>query len=762
MFAAAAAVVLWAGVAWAVSPVTVEHATEADFANGTTDSAVVTSEGQVQLGRELSVLVTSPQAPAVVSALAADGKTLYIASGSDNAIYRYADGKCAKFASPDGTLVSSLLWTGKELIAGTSGAKGAGVYSIDDKGVAKALWTDADVQYVWAVLRDEAGTLYAATGPKARVYAIEGGKGQMLYEAAPEQAKNILCLARGEDGTLYAGTDVNGLVVQIDPKKKTSRVLLDTNEKEVAAIVTDGKGGLYAATSDAAKTASEGTTGTGSGLPPGGAKTTMPATTPTEPAKTAATRKAATTSSPSSNKVNDTIAGDDDNNPAATSPAVRPTPSPSPRATSPGAPPTAPTMDGPGNAVYHIDADGLARAIFRRPVSIYTMVRVDGALILGTGNNGQIFRVSIKDDNEVITLADAEPSQVTALAMGGDGQVYFGTANKGSVGAIAASFAKAGTFTSKAIDAQQIARWGTARLWALTPKGASVTVSTRTGNVTEPNDKTWSEWSAPVEAKDEFIKITSPAGRFLQYRLALKSDGTATPAAGDVRLVYQVGNLAPEIAQVVVAEPSGPQGGPAGPTPGGPAAAAGATRTIVIQASDANSDTLTYTIEYREVGTDNWIKIADKLDKPMYAWDTQTVGDGSYELRITASDAGANPPATALVATKITKPVHIDNTAPEVKELAARVEQGKEGEAAAVVLTGQAADGGRIDAIAYSLDSATEWVTVLPEDGICDSNSEKFTVRVKDVKPGKHRLTVRATDAAGNTGYKSVTVNVGK
>jgi hypothetical protein len=51
---------------------------------------------------------------------------------------------------------------------------------------------------------------------------------------------------------------------------------------------------------------------------------------------------------------------------------------------------------------------------------------------------------------------------------------------------------------------------------------------------------------------------------------------------------------------------------------------------------------------------------------------------------------------------------------------------------------------------------------ILPEGGICDSDKEKFSFDLKDVKPGTHRLSVKVVDAFGNTGFGTITVNVAK
>ena len=745
------AVLLGAGGLLAVTPVSVEHGSEGDFLGGEFSATALTSAGEIRLGREVTVLARSGQAPAVVSALAVADKTIYLASGGDNQIYKVQGTKSDKFAAPGGTMVNSLLWTGKDLLAGCGGEEGAGLYRVDGQGKSALLFSDESVQYIWAIVADGQGKLFLATGPKARIYAVDAasGKGELLYEIGDNLAKNILCLVRdGTTGRLYAGTDENGLVLEVDPAAKAGRVILDAPEKEISAVALDGKGGVFAATSDAAKASSEGAS-EGSDVTTQPAPTTAPpatgpATLPSDEPAPVPTSKAATTDL------------------AVTPSTALPTPA-VPSMGSGGEGDGGGALDGPGNAVYHVAADGLARTLMRRGVSIHAMIRIDGQLLLGTGNSGQLLAVST-DGQDVTLLADTEGSQITALAAGGDGSVYFGTSNKGSLIQLGKSHAKEGTFTSKALDAGQIAKWGTLRISARTPEGAAVSVATRTGNLAQPNDKTWSPWSAQQPVTEGFLRIASPAGRFLQYRLTLKSAGGATPAATDVRLVYQVGNLAPEIASVtVVPMPAGSEsmgGDMPTPSPAGGAAptlpqptAPQSARGIAVAASDANGDQTAVTIEYREVGGENWIKIADKSDKPGMVWDTRTVADGSYQLRVTVSDSLANPLESALSATKVTKPVVVDNTPPSVKDLTGRFENG------VAVVTATAGDAAsRIGAIHYSVDSATEWTAVLPADGICDSDSEKVSATLKALKPGPHRITLRVTDALGNTAFKSVTV----
>jgi len=802
-----------AATALAVKPAVWTQTAEAQFAKGKLSGTVTTSLGEVRLGRKVTVLLPAEAAPAVVSAVAAAGKTLYAAAGNEAVIYRLSADKPAKeaqkFAELPGAMVCCLVWTGRDLLAGTGGEK-AGIYRVDKAGKVQPLWTDAAVKYVWALAGGDDGTWYAATGPEGKVYAVDkGGKGRVVYHA-DKLARNILCLA-AEAGKLYAGTDEDGLVIEIDPKAGKGRVLFDAPEKEIAAIAVTEAGEVLAATSDASRASADGAAapeGDRKGKaemprppttrPASAAPATRPARTP-EAGKAPATRPAgqAGRDSPpagggavsADGQAKAPAAGDNagamsaggeqlrkidelialaearrrsrgsSSLPAVGAPAGAPAaapprvvrvvrvPSAPAEAAAPSGGPAGP--GGPGNAVYRIRPDGLVETVFRRPVTILAMLREGRRLLLGTGNGGGLYEVAI-DGDEVAMLADTDAKQVTALAAGDDGAVLFATANKGAVARLEKDLAAGGTFESDVLDARQPARWGTIQASAAVA-GGKVTVATRSGNVAEPDEKTWSSWSKEMPLDGGFLSVGSPAGRFLQYRLTFRAGGDVSPAVRAVRVIYQVGNLAPEVASVAVA--ASPKGLERGGSPAEQATASLAWRIIQIKASDENGDALRCTVAFRELGADKWVVITDKLTVPVFAWDTRTVGDGTYELRVTASDEPSNPPSAALSASRISDPVVVDNTSPTVPDLQAR-------QAGAVVkVTGRAADAGsRVVSIQYAVDSQDDWTEVLPADGICDSDSEKFSFEVKDLKAGPHRIAVRVADEFNNVGYAAVAV----
>ena len=175
-----------------VIPATWSHTTEAHFAKGKFESAVVDARGDISLARKSEIRFGSQDAPPVISALAVRGRTIYAGAGNEPVIYSVEGKKFRKFATLPGTTITSLIVRGRELLAGVGG-DAAGIYSIDNKGKFKKLWTDKDVKYVWAIHPIRDGKLYAATGPKGRVYLIDSTQAALGHTRSCLQLSKGLC-----------------------------------------------------------------------------------------------------------------------------------------------------------------------------------------------------------------------------------------------------------------------------------------------------------------------------------------------------------------------------------------------------------------------------------------------------------------------------------------------------------------------------------------------------------------------------------------
>lgn len=765
------AVLLSAGtLARGVQPGEWQHHSEADFQPARREGTVIDSHGDVLLARQVKVLLASEDAPGVISAVAQRDEAVFAASGVDGRVFRISPrGEVEVFTTLPGGVVTCMTFHGKVLLVGTGGEQ-AGLYRIDGDGKVEAVFTHEDVTYVWDIAVVDGGkTTYLATGPKARVYDVDPqGKAQVVLDAGT-LVKNMLCLAFDGQATLFVGTDEKGLVFSYDRTTGEGRVILDAAENEIASLLPDGEGGLYVATSDAAKAKGEAVTGGKTGraddtpdvLEP--AEAVEPEPTP-DPVPEADTEPDASEAGDEADDVVPPVPADNGEAPAdGEASDVQPeTPKPQPAQndaaksadngqtqsdSGKAAPAPAPVGNGKGNAVYHIDPAGYVQTVFRQPVIIHNMIAHGNRLVLATGNDGRVYYVTT-DGTLRGELVDTQARQITCLLATPEGGVLFGTANAGSVGRIAPQFVREGTLVSEPLDAGQIARWGTLRLRGQAPDGTTLSIATRSGNLAAATDTTWSDWSQDQPLSDDFVQIGSPAARFLQYRITMTSVGQASASLGSVQMIYQVGNLPPAVTALEI------EASDKGSTP----KQSGETlryRHVKITAVDANKDKLTFRIAYRRIGRDVWVEIAEDLNEPKFAWDTRAVADGRYELRVTASDQSSNVAPQARTGSRISEPFTVDNTPPAIQDLDLAVKAG------VVTVTGKAVDAtSRIKALAYSVDSAETWHVVLPVDGICDSTSESVRFEIKDLDAGPHEVSVRAVDVYDNTVYASQQVSI--
>ena len=119
---------------------------------------------------------------------------------------------------------------------------------------------------------------------------------------------------------------------------------------------------------------------------------------------------------------------------------------------------------------------------------------------------------------------------------------------------------------------------------------------------------------------------------------------------------------------------------------------------------------------------------------PIVVWDTTSVPDGTYVVKVAASDAPSNSPGTALVGEIESVTFDIDNTPPHDRDAAARPSPARGRSVTFVVRDEQSA----VQRVEYSLD-ASRWRVVYPKDGIPDSRREEFEVVLDEAEAGPQR-----------------------
>jgi hypothetical protein len=790
------------------------HQNEADFKAGTLHNVVVTNLGDVKLSRAVQTIQDQNPDVTTVNALAeAPDGTIYAGTGPKGVLLAVKNDKVTTAATLDNTVnILCLICDDKGvLLIGTGGDKGR-VLRIDKPGdKPKEIFTADDVQYVWAMQRTPDGNIYAATGPNGQVFQINpDGSHSELYKSSED---NITAMLSDGRDMLYLGTDPDGYVVRVNRKTKESFILYNAAESEITALAMDDQGNMYAASGEAGdrqqqqppeqenkqklgrpegENSSSPIPSNPSPAPPKPPPLPNPGPNEPKPIPKKTSLRFDLSNRPlmmSDQPRLDQPGGDqpgggggdqpnggggDNGNGSENGQNAAPNQQTGPKPPVP--PPNANPQRPEGNAVYKIDREGFVTEIFRDNVVIYSMIAQGNLLLVGTGGEGNIYQVKPQAE-ETVVLAKVDAKQVMCLLPAKDGRIFMGLANAGGVSAMTGGYATEGTYISPVLDATQVSRFGKMQLHGQLPDGTHLKVATRSGNVRDGEAAGWSKWTDDADAA-EYLKVQAPPARFLQYRLTFSTSAADVTAIVDrVDVAYQLPNLAPVIKSIKIGggtdtsaggeNPSGDSASAAGQAnqaapnapphvdTSGKVPAGTGVQTITWDASDPNNDALTYTLYFRLQQNGPWILLKDKLKDPTFEWDTRTVADGQYQVKVVASDALSNQPGEGKTATRVSDYYVVDNTPPTIGDIVTKVI----GNDVSIGLRAQDQTS-IIAAVEYTVDSSDEWQTVLPVDRIYDSPTEEVAFTMKGLAQGTHQVTVRATDSHGNQALQTITVKV--
>ena len=693
------------------SPVFWRVSTQAEFLRGEVESLSVDADGHLTLG-PVTNSVFDTTAPALWSLARARDGALWVGSGNEGRLYRVeANGNGTVVFDSDELDIYAIAADAEGGVFAATSPDGR-IYRVTANGQTAVVFDPEDT-YVWALAVASDGALYAATGNAARIYRISAdGAGQVVFES---DATHVLSLAFAPDGTLLAGTESPGQVLRIGPNGRAF-VLLDASYEEIRSLRVQPDGSvLVVAVSGQPAPAPPPTTPTRSEAAP---VPTVSVTTSVTAVVVADTAVSSTTTSSASGSTHGDRKG----------------------------------------AVYRIAADGLWDLLWRSGTDMPfdAVFDAEGALLVGTGPDGKIYQVP-ETSSTTALFGRAPAQQVTTFLRQPDGSLHYATANPGKVVRLSRALAGRGTYESEVRDAGTVATWGTLSWRGATPGGSTIELSTRSGNTAIPND-TWSEWSAPYRAPTG-AQVTSPNARYLQWRASL-SAGDASPVLTSVTAAYLPRNLRPEVTRLTVHQPGTvfqqafSTGDPplAGLDEDDQTARTGSLgrqsyrkgiQTFVWQANDQNGDPLEYTVSYQQEGAVEWRALRSKLRDTVFAWDTSTVPDGAYRVRITASDTVSNAPGTALVGARESPVFDIDNAPPRVELGAVRQEGGRS------VLPFTVRDVQSPIQLVELSQGDNLWRAVYPTDGIPDGRVERFEIVLEGVGDGT--VIIRATDALRNT-----------
>ena len=705
--------------------------TQTDLQRGEVDRLSIDQQGRLVLGPDLTVIHEATD-PFIWCLVAGAEGSLFAGTGNDGRVLHIdRQGKTrVYFDAAELEVHAMALAPDGGLYVGTS--PDGKVYRVESTGQSSVVF-DPEDKYIWALALDTQGRLYVGTGDKGVLYRVgPDGKGDVFYRT---HTNNVTSLAFDRQGQLLASTESPGRVLRIDGSGKAF-VVLESAYRELRALRVDDTGAVYVAAVN--------------GKASGGdaASTTTQIDAPrSSPVPSVSTEIVSMT-------VLDTPA-------TAGGGAPRP-PQPQPTPGSKG-------------AVFRIASDGGYESLweFKDDLPFDLHLEANGSLLVSTGNAGKIYRLA-GDPTRALLLTRLGGQQVTAMLMSAAGR-YVATSNPSKIYIQTGDRAAEGTYVSEVKDAGNVAAWGTLSWRAIEDGTSRVEVSTRSGNTSTPDD-TWSPWTGPYQQADGDA-VRSPAARYFQWKVRLAAGSPpSNPALVSVRIAYLQRNVRPRVTSITVQPPglvfqkpfstgepdiagmsdAAPESRvpvfstPLGTVPASPSAGPTLGRRLyqkglqafVWKADDDNDDKLQYDVFYRTEDDTTWNVLRRATTDQILVWDTTSVPDGTYLIKVVASDAPTNPAGIARSGDLESSAFEIDNTPPVITVAQVAVEAGR----TRVTLVVRDPHSG-IDRVEYAVD-AGRWQPVYPVDGAADSRSERYELSLEGEIAG--HVVVRAVDTMGN------------
>lgn len=574
-------------------------------------------------------------------------------------------------------------------------------------------FADTGALAVTSIVQAKNGTVFASTMPDGKIFKLSQGKAEPF--ATLPDASHVWALVLDKNGTgLFAATGPEGKVFHVEANGSSS-VYFRTTESHIVSLALADNGDLYAGSSGKGQLYK--ITGPG--------RATVIGDLPGEEIKAIAIGKG--------------------NIVWALANEYGEPPEPPKRSAAAGRIPAGPSSGARGKPgkgqLYRFDAQGRPERMMRHDDTHYMSLALDekGMPYVGTGSEGRVYTV---DDAHVVTLvADTDERQVGAVFISA-GKGFVATSDPPVLHRILGRGGPDAVWTSRVLDASLRAKFGTVTWRATGP----VELSVRTGGTGIP-DATWTGWSNPFTVPGPI----NQTARYVQVRARFARDPNASLA--EVTIPFVTENVRPVVTEVNATAKVSP---PKEPTKEIPASGAEAPKhDTVVKVSwkveNPDADPLRYRVAFKREGQNEWrdaLKTDEIHTKTELDWETASLPEGKYRVRVEASDEPANPFEQVQKHALESDTVLVDNTPPRIDKL----------ELVARRLRARVVDGtSPIARVELAVDGKQEWRPLAPADGVFDTVEEAVDTDVSSiVPPGSHIVVVRAFDAAGNAVSRDV------
>jgi len=695
-----------------------------DFMAGRTEGISMLADEALTLGPEVKLLSETGQ-PFIWSLVPDRQGNVYLGTGHDGLVLKISPAGdttvvydalepevMALAVSPDGRLY-------------VTGSPEGRVYRLTDAGGGAENFFDPEEKYIWKLLFAPDGDLYVAVGFPGKVYRVKpDGSARVVLESGEQ---HIISLVLDRNGNLLAGSSGGALLYEIDRQGNVS-IIFDSPLKDLRSIFVDGENNIYTAAFEMQSPAEQ-------------AQQMMMMQQQQGPAA----------EKPSDEQKPE---GDQQGGDLKRGLIIRPT----------GARVPTPTI----SEVYFFDRDRFVTRLWRESG--------DAIMALGGMDDGRALFVTTKDKpslfaldrrGELTLISSVENLEVTAFLQQ-DSRTLLCTVNPGKVFSIGKGYRKSGQFTSDVLKVGIPSDWGTISWVGQTPPGTSISFRTRSGNTDSP-DTTWSQWSAPLKGLPG-EKIDSPVRQNFQVQVTLEtSDSRVSPRIDEFTVSYLRRNRPPMVSPIrfmpqglfIKKAPSLEEPGADSKYPQEVEALLNSQnkgntdnpfngkkdynrklRMVGWNANDANGDELRFSVHYRGVDETTWRPLALGIPDNSIIFDTEPIADGTYLLRVTASDSLDNPGSRACTSERISPIFEVDNTPPVIRDL--KVERSADTGPVEVTFWVEDATT-RIERVELTVD-AGEARVVAPVDEISDSGRESFRITLDNLKAGEHTVAIQAWD----------------
>lgn len=595
------------------------------------------------------------------------------------------------------------------------------VYALPTSGGNARLVVELPEPWVTALAVESADTLLVATTPGAKIYrvGVRDGKTSVL---AKLDGAHVWALVHDPQGKrTYAGVGGPGKVVVIEARGQ-AKTLWDAQDQHVIAMIPDGRGAVLVGSAEKAILFRVTAEGEARAL---------------HDFEADEVRAVAKVGKDIYVAVNRFEGGEPE--PVAKDKSAKGTPLVT-GGKSPAAPGTLPRPGAPKGkgAVYRLEPSGAIEEILSLDTGYFTALLAGekGHVFAAAGTEGKVYRVDAEGNG--VLMLDVPERQALTLVPHAQG-LWVGTGDGAALFRAVPASPKSALYLSKVFDASRPAQWGHLRYGA----SMALPVETRSGNTARPDD-TWESWtalaSASFDASEGEGRMASAPGRYLQYRTSLPPGAVLR----DIALYHQPQNTRPRVTELSLADAE-------------PKASDVREHASLLKlrwkVENPDADQLAYELAYKREEDQAWRPLGPveaPLTKAEYDWNTESVPDGRFVVRVEVTDAPSVAQDRVLSSTFVSPPLLVDNARPAVTGLHARLP----------TITGEASDAASpLTHIEFSVDGGP-WQAVSPNDGLLDRRKEAFSFRVPHLTRGAHVVAVRAYDAANNLGVAELVVEL--